>query len=452
MRTRLVIWGTNADDEKVLLGISLNVDDNKIEINIIPEKFCTEHFYNQMMSQWREGASLEMPSETVQRIIELTMSESILPEDLRVERTDVIQRAQMEWHFVVLSSKLYRNFKNDLEELSNKIKRLEVYDNDLWNELKQFWEHVQKHIYDKNLLRDHSDSLREKSNSLFEELKKLRKVYANEFAQRSKETASGFIKKLEKIEERINNGSALQPLFNELKDIQSEYKALTLTKEDRDLIFVRIDQLFNLIREKREHKTKSGTNQETNTEERINKRYKGLIQVIRTMEGSISRDRKDIEYETKRIQTTTEQLESQIRVAKIRMIEDRIRSKQEKLEELLKTKVSLEKVAENIKKRAERQEQKNLDNARLKEEENKIKAKITNEIQTAQEAIQVEEEKLLQAAAKIKEGRRNKKIVIENKDQSDIQNSKAQNTLDDQLENKTDISNPLTEEEKREEE
>ena len=86
------------------------------------------------------------------------------------------------------------------------------------------------------------------------------------------------------------------------------------------------------------------------------------------------------------------------------------------------------------------------------EEENKIKAKITNEIQTAQEAIHVEEEKLLQAAAKIKEGRRNKKIVIENKDQSDIQNSKAQNTLDDQLENKTDISNPLTEEEKREEE
>ena len=290
MRTRLVIWGTNAEDEKVLLGISLNVDDNKIEINIIPEKLCTEHFYNQMMSQWREGANLDMPVETVQRIIELTMSESILPEDLRVERTDVIQRAQMEWHFVVLSSKLYRNFKNDLEELSNKIKRLEVYDNDLWNDLKQFWEHVQKHIYDKNLLRDHSDSLREKSNSLFEELKKLRKIYANEFSQKSKETASGIIKKLEKIEERINNGSALQPLFNELKDIQSEYKALTLTKEDRDLIFVRIDQLFNLIREKREHKTKSGTNHETNTEERINKRYKGLIQVIRTMEGSISRD------------------------------------------------------------------------------------------------------------------------------------------------------------------
>ena len=26
MRTRLVIWGTNAEDEKVLLGISLNVD------------------------------------------------------------------------------------------------------------------------------------------------------------------------------------------------------------------------------------------------------------------------------------------------------------------------------------------------------------------------------------------------------------------------------------------
>ena len=45
-----------------------------------------------------------------------------------------------------------------------------------------------------------------------------------------------------------------------------------------------------------------------------------------------------------------------------------------------------------------------------------------------------------------------KKIILENKDQSDIQNSKAQNTLDDHQANQTDISNPLTGEEKREEE
>ncbi|MBK7693528.1 MAG: hypothetical protein IPI30_04165 [Saprospiraceae bacterium] len=163
--------GNNAEDQKVLLAVALQAEENKIDIWAIPEKSCSEDYYNLVMTQWREGKDLNFPEGTVHRTTELTMSDSILPEDLKVERGDMIQRAQMEWHFVVLSSKLYRNFKNDLEELSDKIKRLEVYDQNLWDDLKELWSNVQKHIMDRNLFRDHSDSLRQKSDAMFEELK-----------------------------------------------------------------------------------------------------------------------------------------------------------------------------------------------------------------------------------------------------------------------------------------
>ena len=128
MRSRIVVWGINSKEEKVLLAIALNADENKIDIWSIPEREITEEFFNQMMSEWREGKDLDIPSSAEHRINELTMSDSILPDDIKVERSDVIQRAQMEWHFVVLSSKLYRNFKTELEDFSDKVKRLEIFD------------------------------------------------------------------------------------------------------------------------------------------------------------------------------------------------------------------------------------------------------------------------------------------------------------------------------------
>ena len=60
MRTRLVVWGNNAKEERVLLAVSLNAEENKVDIWSIPEKDIPEEFYNKMMSQWREGQDLSL--------------------------------------------------------------------------------------------------------------------------------------------------------------------------------------------------------------------------------------------------------------------------------------------------------------------------------------------------------------------------------------------------------
>ncbi|MEP7194954.1 MAG: hypothetical protein ABI851_00430 [Saprospiraceae bacterium] len=418
MRTRLVIWGSNAEDQKVLLGISLNADENKIELVAIPARDCTEEFYNKMMSTWRDGGDLELPISTEKRTLELTMSESILPEDFRVERSDMIQRAQMEWHFLVLSTKLYRNFKSELEEVSDKIKRLDNYDKAIWDELKSLWDNIQKHIFDRNILRDHSDSLREKSNALFEELKKLRSSVEKDILAKSTEIFNTFSLKIEEINNRINSGGVLKLIFDDLKKIQEEFKSFPFTREDRNKVFKFLDDSFNAIREKRNVSGGPQKNEQHRSSEgamdRISARLAGLNQAVQKIQKSIEFDQKDIDFENKRIASSSSQLEAQIRVAKIKMIEDRMKSKKEKLEELTAIRATLDKTTDSLKRKEEKRIKKVDEKEHRKEEEQKVKAKFEEEINLKQVVKAEDEEKLIKAAEEIKAGNKERKRIPKN--------------------------------------
>ena len=410
MRTRLVVWGTNAEDQKVLIGISLLADENKIELVAIPVRDCTEEFYNRMMNEWREGADLQFPESVERRSLELTVSESILPEDFRVERSDVIQRAQMEWHFLVLSTKLYRNFKSELEDVAHKIRHLEGYDKATWDDLKSLWDSIQKHSFDKNIIRDHADSLREKSNALFEELKKLRSSVEQELISKSSAILDSFNSKIEEIHNRINTGGVLKIIFDDLKRIQEEFRSQNMVKEDRNTLIKKLDQAFNAVRDKRSGApgVRQDGDKSQGASDRLNARLEGLDQDIKKIEKSIDFDKKDIDFENKRIASSTGQLEAQIRVAKIKMIEDRMKSKQEKLDELLKIKSSLLKSSEALKKKEEKRQRKFEEKQSQKLEEEKIRAKYEEAVIQNQQVDPVIEEKLLKAAEEIKSAKKSR--------------------------------------------
>src|SRR5688572_13576048 len=244
MKTRIVMWGTNEKDEKVLIAVSLNATENVVDIYSFPFEATSEEFYNLMLNEWRESHEVSFPEGYTHIVRPLTASDSILPDTLKVDRPDIMQRAQTEWHFVVLSSKLYQSFLSELEEIKEKIKGSDIYKNNLWEEMKEAWEKIQKNIFDKTLLREHGQQLRDMTNDIFTQLKNMRKDMDSELDKVSRGFSEKFNKKLDEVEEKIKSGLGLQPLFNDLKHLQQEFKDADLSRNDRSKIWKRIDVAF----------------------------------------------------------------------------------------------------------------------------------------------------------------------------------------------------------------
>jgi hypothetical protein len=354
MKSKLVLWGNNAQDERVLIAMQLRATDNKVDIWLFPEALASPDFSQQMLNEWRNGAEIAFPEGYTYIERELTLADSLLPEDIKVERTDVINRAQTEWQFIVLSTKLHEAYKSELADLDDKVKQLTDYSSDLWDSLKGFWNKVQTQVNDRNLFREHADELRDMTNSLFGELKTKRTAVMNEFEENSKNWYAQFTSVLDTIEKKVEEGINRFPdVFDQLKQAQSQFRDQKLTREHSNDLWNRIDNLFKVVKEK-----KFGNNaiNDNSAADRLTRRFEGLIGAIDKMQQSIDRDKQELDFQRKRVAHSEGQLEEQIRQAKINMISERVRSKEEKMAEMLQTKQEIESKMSNLKERDAKKE------------------------------------------------------------------------------------------------
>lgn len=393
MKTKLVLWGKNAQDERVLTAIELHPAENKVSTYIFSEAVATDDFAQKLMKEWRVGQEVELPEHAYSEK-ELSVTESMIPEGITMERDDLLKRAQTEWHFVVLSSKMHRMYQTELNELKERIGGLERFDSQLWDDLKAFWDKVQEQVKDRNLFREHADTLRDNTNALFERLKELRADLEREFQKRSGGNVEKFMENLADVEKRIDEGLRLSTIFDELKTLQRKFREAKFTREDRSKVWERLDNAFKAVKEKRFGKKAVENNSPT---ERLNRRQDGLVKAMERMERSIERDYEDLEFQKQKIARTDGQLEAQIRQAKIKMIEERINSKKERLEDMQKTMEKLDKQSEQQRERDEkRRQQEELEAARKA-----AKDKIAQEMQNAAAAREEEAERLQKAAEAI---------------------------------------------------
>lgn len=397
MRTKLVLWGTNANDERVLLALELLPENNEVNLHVFTEEQATDAFTKQLMDEWRVDKEVAFPDP--HQIIKqpLTMTDSLLPEEFKVERGDIIQRAQSEWAFVVLSYKLQKTFQSELDSFQERINQAQEFSKPLWEELKGFWEKVQAQVKERNLFREHVTGLREHSNELFNQMKKLRQAADNQFRRASSEVARQFSEKLEALHAKIDEGKHLINAFEDLKKLQREYHDLQLTRDDRNKLWARMDAAFKLVKEKRFGNKPGGGAGDAYT--RVERRFQGLMSALDKMQKSIDRDEKDLHFETRRAHDSDGQLEMQIRQAKINMITERVNSKKEKLADMVKTRDDLERRMASIKaKMAEEEEKKKVEEAKLA-----VKERIAREIEDTNKGLEEVADKLEAAAQEIAE-------------------------------------------------
>jgi len=392
MKSKLVVWGQKGD-QKVLLAMSLRAGDNKIDAYVFPEEIATENLYKELTQDWRNGNEINFPEGYTHDEVELTASGSILPEGITVPNADLITRAQTEWQFVVLSAKLSASYESELETIKDKIGQLKEFSQPLWNELKSFWDKVQSQIRDKNIFTEHVNDLRKSTNEAFDALKEKRKEMDRVFNENSSRLKDQFMSTLNDLDEKVSKGLSLQPIFEELKRLQNDFKTAVMSNSDKKSVWNKLDAAFKIVKDKR-----FGGNSESmdpnSAKERLNNRYAGLVTAISKMQQSIQFDVNDLDFQNKKIDGQVGQLEVQIRQAKIKMIEDRIQSKQAKLNDMLKTKTELEQKRARLEKseaiRAEKEE------ARKAAQE-----KIAADIKTASELRSENAGDLEKAAQKI---------------------------------------------------
>lgn len=398
MRNRIAVWGRNAQDQRVLITIELQVSENIVRIQTYPEKVVSDDVFKSFMDKWRKSEEVELPEP--ERVIarELSVTEGLLPDDLKAEQTDMILRAQTEWHYHVLSNKLAQSYKDELAEIEDRIERATDYSSELWNQAKNFWQKVQSQLQDKTLLREQGNDIRKRVDKSFEKLKAMREVLNEKYKEESVKHVATFGNLLEDAEKRIGEGTHLNKVFNDLRDIQKKFHNVKFTKTDRDAIYSRIDAAFKSVKEKR---GQGGGVKENRNAGRTQARLDGLQKAMDRMKSGIGRDENDLKFERRRIEKTHGQLEKQIREAKVVMIESRVSSKQLKLDDMEKTKAMLVKKIEQEVIKDEKRAKKAAERAAG----DAAKAKIAAEMATR--VISPEEQaKLEAAAAKIKEGKK----------------------------------------------
>jgi len=344
MKNKLVIWGTNAENEKFLIALELQADASKVLLHMFPEAIADEAFVQKMMHEWRESKDeVSIPEGGQTTVHELSVTDSLLPDDIKVDRPDLIQRAQTEWHFAVLSAKLLAAYQQELAEFKEKVESMGSYDNKIFTSLRSFWDKVQNQSRERNLYRQHADELRDGINELFEQLKEIRKRVNSEFNAVSQNVYDGFAKALDEVEERIATGGAkFNSVFDELKKMQREYHNTRMSNEHRNKLWERLDAAFKKAKERRfGPEVNAGT-----IADRHDKRLSSLEDAIKRLEESLYRDDEELAFQRKKVNTSEGQLEAQIRGAKIKMIEERANGKRERLAELTKAHADVQRQAE----------------------------------------------------------------------------------------------------------
>ncbi|MGB1205245.1 MAG: hypothetical protein ACPG5B_06340 [Chitinophagales bacterium] len=346
MKDKIVFWGTNENDADILVLLRLRAEDNKVDLWTFPKEELDQEFVLEMFKDWDNIDIENLP--TASSHIEQNMSEpSLLPDHIKTTETELVNRAEKEWYVRVLSIKLSQKIEEEVEQLYQQVQNMLEYDKDIWNLTKSFWDKINMHYQDHDLTKEHASKLRDKINSTFDKLKRLRKTSNEKFETEAKANFEALQQHIQDLIDSLAKPGNLNGLFERLKNLQNDSNTLKLTRNMRNALRERFNEAFAAIRQERKN----------SYSRKLEGRMNGLKNAIAKMQQSLDRDHGSLKFQHSRIQSTQGQLEAKLRQAKIQMIEARISSKEEKLEDMFLTMETLTKQVEQerAKEKAERE-------------------------------------------------------------------------------------------------
>jgi hypothetical protein len=331
MQNRFVVTGNIQESQQVLLAYELLENEFKINLHVVDKKSLSPEQIDVLQNKWIVGEAFEFPKKT--QLINPDINEdSILPENIKTEKTGEIRHFQNEWAVQLLTNKLWEVYLNRLEELKSKSETLNNYSRELFEDTKAFWEQVLENKKERNITQGRLDKIKEDVNAIFEKLKTFRKTESEEFEKASKAAFDKIAAHLEEIKAKVEAKANFKALSDEIKQIQYNFRHQRFSKSHEAAVRKAFDDTFHYLNETR--KSYFSNKNEG--------RVAGLKEVIKKMEAGLARDKSDFDYFTAKIERPKIQsLELQLLKVRLRQIKETIYSKEEKLKDIYKTMESL---------------------------------------------------------------------------------------------------------------
>jgi hypothetical protein len=331
MQNRFVVTGNIQETQQVLLAYELLENEFKINLHVVDKKILSPEQTDALLNKWVAGEDFIFPDGT--QLINPDINEdSILPENIKTEKTGEIRHFQNEWAVQLLTNKLWEVYLNRLEELKAEAETLNSYSRELFDDTKAFWEQVLENKKERNITQSRLDKIKEDVNAIFEKLKTFRKTESEEFDKASKAALDQISQKLEDIKKKVEAKANFKALADEIKQIQYNFRQQRFSKSHEAAVRKAFDDTFHFLNEARKSYFSN----------RNEGRVAGLQEVIKKMEAGLARDKSDFDYFTAKIERPKIQsLELQLLKVRLRQIKETIDSKEEKLKDIYKTMESL---------------------------------------------------------------------------------------------------------------
>jgi len=403
MNTRLVLWGEIGTDRKALIAIHLDEETAKIHIHAFPKEEVTKEIQDAVFVEWKNGGEFTFPENAIHWEIDAN-SDTILPEEVKVDRLDVVLQSQHKWGKKLMSSKINQLLSDEVKLLEEKASVVAEYDQSLWDKAKAQWEKIASYQKKNEISWEQTTVLKDKINSIFEALKAVKRINNENEDQANAVLVKNYYKRIEDLQSKLIYSDQWKFIFEELKKIQTELKDAAIRWNHKRNIYNQVNAIFDDLRKYRMTEIVSKTQG----------RIAQLTKILDGLKDSIKRDNESYQMQVEKMQHYTRgKLSVDELKSRFGDILSRTKEKETKAEGIKQTIAQLKADIEKEKKQQQEREQQKIkreqeEAAKQEEMEAKRQAKKETKVISESEHENAETEIKSEEIVEAKEG-----VVVE---------------------------------------
>ena len=294
MNTRLVLWGEIGTDRKALIAIHLDEETAKIHIHAFPKEEVTKEIQDAVFVEWKNGGEFTFPENAIHWEIDAN-SDTILPEEVKVDRLDVVLQSQHKWGKKLMSSKINQLLSDEVKLLEEKASVVAEYDQSLWDKAKAQWEKIASYQKKNEISWEQTTVLKDKINSIFEALKAVKRINNENEDQANAVLVKKYYKRIEDLQSKLIYSDQWKFIFEELKKIQTELKDAAIRWNHKRTIYNQVNAIFDDLRKYRMTEIVSKTQG----------RIAQLTKILDGLKDSIKRDNESYQMQVEKMQHYT---------------------------------------------------------------------------------------------------------------------------------------------------